>query len=98
MTIIRIPKSQLKPIVELVPNAIASPNPQLQRRMDRIAEHYRQLDSILHEIEEKIQTDERLKAIDETIQEVELRIDGRKRRWRPRRAKSKTSGAPRKPR
>jgi uncharacterized protein Yka (UPF0111/DUF47 family) len=98
MTIIRIPKSHIKPVAEVDLNTMSSANSQLKRRMDRIADNYRQLDSMLHEIEAKIQSDERLKAIDETIQEVELQIDGRKRRWRPRRTLSKKSSAPRKPR
>jgi hypothetical protein len=98
MTTIRISNNIPSRPMELDANALSSCNPQLQRRMDRIADHYRQLDSKFIEIEAKIQSDERLKAIDATIQEVELTVDGRRRRWRPRRPKTEKTSAPRKPR
>lgn len=97
MTTIRIRENQSAPRVPIEPNEISSEAPELQWRMTRIATHFQQLNELFNEVESMIQSDERLKAIDESIQEVELTIDGRRRRWRPRRS-NKKSAAPRKPR
>ena len=76
-------------------DAVSSTSPVVRQRMDRIAENYQRLDLMLTEIEAKIQNDERLSAIDETIVEVELNINGKKKKWRPR---QKKSANPKKPR
>jgi uncharacterized protein Yka (UPF0111/DUF47 family) len=96
--IIRIRENRTSPKVSIEPNSVSSEAPDLRRRMVRIATHFQQLDELLDEVENKIQSDERLKAIDDSIQEVELTIDGRRRRWRPRKRCQKKSAPPRKPR
>lgn len=82
--------------IEIDKSAISSGSPQVQQRLDRIHDNYRQLDSILTEVETKIRNDERLSAIDESIKEVE--IARKKKKWRPRKATKKRSANPKKPR
>lgn len=82
--------------IEINTDSISSGSPQVQQRLDRIHENYRQLDSILAEIETKIQNDERLRAIDQSIKEVE--IARKKKKWRPRKAAKSKSINPKKPR
>ena len=82
--------------IEIDTTAISSGSPQVQQRLDRIHENYRQLDSILAEVEAKIRNDERLSAIDESIKEVE--ISRKKKKWRPRNASKKQTVNPKKPR
>ncbi len=80
--------------IESDPLAVSSSSASVQKRMDRIAENYQQLDLLLAEVEAKIQRDERLNAIDQSLGDVELAASTRKKNWRP----SKKSAAPKKPR
>lgn len=98
MTTIRIREDRLSSNFVIVPNDVSSNTPQLQKRMERIESNFQQLDCLLNEVETMIQSDERLKAIDDSILEVELTVDGRRRRWRPRKSKSSKPNRPGKPR
>ena len=80
--------------IDIDPLAVSSSSPSVQKRMDRIAENYQQLDLLLAEVEAKIQRDARLNAIDQSICEVELDTGTRQKTWRRR----KKSAAPKKPR
>lgn len=82
--------------IEIDTTAISSESPQVQQRLDRIHENYRQLDSILAEVEAKIRNDERLSAINESLKEVD--VSRKKKKWRPRNAPKKRSVNPKKPR
>lgn len=78
-------------------------SPEVQKRLERIEKNYQQLDDILAELESKMESDDRLRAIDEANAddfEAEFGIR-RKRKWKStggRRAKTKRSANPRKPR
>ncbi len=95
MTFFKEKKLRPRKIV-LDENAISSGSPQVQQRLDRIHENYQQLDSILAEVEAKIQTDERLSAIDQSIRDVETAR--KKKKWRNRKTAQKGRTNPRKPR
>jgi hypothetical protein len=82
MTYFSQPKSKK---IEVDPHAVSSRSPAVQQRIDRIVENYQRLDLMLSEIESKIQNDQRLNEIDQSILEIELQVDGRRRKWRPRR-------------
>ena len=63
----------------------------LEKRLDRIHDNYRQLDAILAELESKIESDERLKAIDDAEIDFESAYGiKKKRKWRPSEAKRKS--------
>jgi hypothetical protein len=98
MTTIRIREDRSVSQVSIEPNDVSSTAPELQKRIERIVRNFQQLNTLLNDIETKIQSDERLKAIDDSIQEVELNIDGRRRRWRTRQTNSNRPSLPRKPR
>ena len=86
--------------VEKESTNLSSDSPEVQQQLDRIADNYRRLDLILSDVENKIQSDDRLSAIDQTIVEVEVEVDGRKKKWRPKRPKAKSqrkSANPKKP-
>lgn len=84
--------------IEIDLRAVSADSPEVTRRMDRIVENYQRLDAMLAEVETKIQGDDRLREINDSIQEIELKIDGRKRKWRSRKKSPKTSARPKKPR
>lgn len=75
---------KLKPRkIKVDADRINSKSPEVQQRLDRIQDNYQQLDSILAELEAKIQNDERLKAMDDAYVEFESADGGkRKRKWR----------------
>jgi hypothetical protein len=77
--------------IEIDASRIGSNSPEVQKRLDRIRENYVQLDSILAELESKIESDERLKAIDNANVDFEMTIGvKKKRKWRAAKPKSKT--------
>lgn len=93
-------------------SAISCDSVEVKNRLNRIEDNYEKLDSILAELELKMATDERLKAIDASTPDDFESTFGikQKRKWRPakkkkkrktdasaRRSKSK-SADPRKPR
>jgi len=89
--------------IEIDRSVVSSESPEVQQRLDRIQENYRQLDAILIELELKIQSDERLKAIDDAGVDFEQTVGiKKKRKWRPAGTKPKRAGNksanPRKPR
>ncbi len=84
--------------IEPAANTASSLTPEVVERMNRIAESYDRLVMGLNEIEAKIQSDERLKKIDASIQEVEFTVDGTKRKWRPAKRSARQTKAPHKPR
>jgi len=91
--------------IEIDRSVISSDSPEVQQRLDRIQENYRELDAILVELELKIQSDERLKAIDEAHVELEQTLTiKKKRKWRTAKSKTKPkrqatgSANPKKPR
>ena len=77
-------------------------SPEVKKRLDRIHDNYRQLDAILADLESKIESDERLKAIDNAEIDFEAAYGiKKKRKWRPAKAKAKSktrSTRPKKPR
>ncbi|MFK7770318.1 MAG: hypothetical protein AB8B55_24115 [Mariniblastus sp.] len=80
-----------------------SQSPDVQARLNRIEENYDALDSILAELESKIQADERLKAIDDANVDFEGTFGiKKKRKWKTPKPKSKSrkrkSAGPNKPR
>jgi uncharacterized protein YpiB (UPF0302 family) len=85
---------------------VSSDSPEVQKRLERIEQNYQELDSILSDLETKMSSDERLKAIDEATAEGFEETFGvkRKRKWRspkPKkksRSRSRSSADPRKPR
>jgi len=91
--------------IEIDRSVICSDSPEVQKRLDRIDENYQQLDAILIELELKIQSDERLKAIDDENVDFEQTFGvKKKRKWRPAKSKTKSkrrasgSADPKKPR
>ena len=78
---------------------VSSSSPQVTERIQRIADSYQRLESMLDQVETKIRGDERLSAINDSIVEVEIKVDGRKRKWRARRPRvTPKSSNPKKPR
>ncbi len=89
--------------IEVEHSSATSKSPEVEQRLNRIQENYRQLDSILAELESKIQGDERLKAIDDANVDFEGTFGiKKKRKWRTPKPKSKSrrrkSEGPNKPR
>ncbi|MEM9940973.1 MAG: hypothetical protein AAF939_05250, partial [Planctomycetota bacterium] len=92
--------------IEIDETNVSAESPDVQRRLQRIESNYVQLDEILAELETKISSNERLKAIDEaTPDDFELTFGiRRKRKWKsasskktPKQSRRRSSG-PRKPR
>ena len=76
--------------IEIDRSAISSDSPEVQIRLDRIRENYLQLEAILDELELKIESDERLKAIDDENVDFEQTFGvKKKRKWRPAKLKAK---------
>lgn len=89
--------------IEVDHSALSSDSPEMKKRLSRIQENYLELDSILADLEAKIQADERLKAIDDKNVDFEGTFGiKKKRKWRAPKPKSKTrkrkSTGPNKPR
>ena len=87
--------------IEVDRNSISSESPDVQQRLERIHANYRELDLILADIELRIRSDERLSAIDQSIVELDVFVDGKKKKWRPRHTtpkKRSKSVSPNKPR
>jgi len=84
--------------IEIDPHALSSTSLQVQQTMDRIAENYGRLDLLLSEVELKISSDGRLSAINDSIKEIEIKVDGRKRKWRSLAKTKQKSANPKKPR
>jgi len=69
-------------------------SPEVQKRLERIEENYEQLDTILAELELKMQSDDRLRAIDQSSAADFHETFGikQKRKWRsPKKKKKKRS-------
>lgn len=83
---------KLKPRKIVADHSSAScDSPQVKMRLDRIDENYRQVDSILAELELKIAGDERLKAIDDANVDFEQTYGiKKKRKWRSAKPKAKS--------
>ena len=83
---------KLKPRrIEIDSSRIGSNCPEVQKRLDRIQENYEQLESILAEMESKIERDERLKAIDDAEIDFETLYGvKKKRKWRSAKPKAKS--------
>jgi NH3-dependent NAD+ synthetase len=78
---------------------VCAESPEVRKRLDRISQNYEELDSILEQLEAKMQADDRLSAFEGDDAKFELTFGiKRKRKWRPTKAKSKSAGRPRKPR
>jgi len=77
--------------IEVDDSAINSLSPEVQKRLDRIEGNYKQLDEILAELESKMASDDRLKAIDQASPEDFEATFGvkKKRKWRAPKPKSK---------
>ena len=75
---------KLKPRrIEIDSSRIHSDSPEVLKRLERIQENYEQLDSILAELESKIESDERLNAIDNADVDFEITFGvKKKRKWR----------------
>lgn len=95
---------KLKPRkIEVDQSAISCDSPEVQKRLDRIESNYEQLDTILANLEAKMASDERLKAIDESSAADFEQTFGvkRKRKWKPAkksRTRKRRSAGPNKPR
>jgi hypothetical protein len=93
--------------IEIDVASVSSSSPEVLQRMARISANYDQLDVILSSVEATIQNDERLSAINDSILEVEIEVNGQKKKWRPRpklrpkagaNSANKKSANPKKPR
>jgi hypothetical protein len=87
-------------------------SPEMRKRLDRIARNYNQLDQVLVDLESKLDTDERLAALDDKAFDFESEFGVKpKRKWRKSKPRAKTkktssqaragkskSGNPKKPR
>jgi hypothetical protein len=90
--------------IEIDESTAGCDSPDIQRRLDRIEQNYRQLDAVLGDIEDKLSKDDRLTALDNDQIDFESEFGIKpKRKWRPAKTKPKrrrksTSAHPRKPR
>lgn len=82
--------------IEIDPSTLTSESDEVRSRLDRIGANYEKLSEILGDLETQIEQDERLRAINETIDEAALdSADGqakKKRKWRPRKSTKARSG------
>ncbi len=67
--------------IEIDRSAITCDSPEVKKRLSRIDANYRQLDSMLSDIESTISNDQRLSQIDATIKTV-TQTAKKKRKWR----------------
>lgn len=85
--------------IQIARSEISAESPEVRRRLDRISQNYDELDSILEQLEARMNADDRLSAFDGDDASFELTFGiKRKRKWRPKRGKSKLAGRSRKPR
>ena len=79
--------------IEVDHSQISCDSKEVQTRLARIENNYEQLDSILADLEAKMASDDRLRAIDESNADDFEQTFGirRKRKWRPAKAKKKKS-------
>ncbi len=90
--------------IEIDESTAGCDSPDIQRRLDRIEQNYRQLDAVLGDIEDKLSKDDRLTALDNDQIDFESEFGIKpKRKWRPAKTKPKrrrksASAHPRKPR
>jgi hypothetical protein len=76
--------------IEIDSSTASCDSPEVKKRLARIQDNYRQLNEILADLESKIESDERLKAIDDAEIDFESAYGiKKKRKWRP--AKTKAS-------
>ena len=78
------PEKLKRKSIEIDHSEISSSSPEVQKRLDRIEGNYQQLDEILAELESKMASDDRLKAIENTSPEdfeAEFGVK-KKRKWR----------------
>jgi len=80
-------------------SGVSSDSPEVEKRLSRIEANYQQLDAILAELELKMASDERLRAIDESNADDFEATFGvkRKRKWRPAKPISKRAQTKRRP-
>ena len=88
--------------IDVDESGISCNSPEVQKRLNRIEENYLELNTILAELETKIQSDERLKAIDDANVDFEQTFGiKKKRKWKTAKKKTKprrSSANPKKPR
>ena len=96
--------------IEIDSSTLTSDSDEVRSRLDRIGANYQKLSEILVDLETRIEEDDRLRAINETIDEASLEsLKGgpkRKKKWRPRKTKTtkarsgsrRKSAGPNKPR
>ena len=85
--------------IEIDSSTLTSDSDEVRSRLDRIGANYQKLSEILGDLETRIEQDDRLREINETIDEASLEpIEGRpKKKWRPRKTTKSRSGSRRKP-
>jgi hypothetical protein len=83
--------------IEIDSSSLTSDSDEVRSRLDRIGANYEKLSEILGDLETRIEQDDRLRAINETIDEAALEsVDGsikKKKRWRPRKSTKARSGS-----
>lgn len=85
------PEKLKRKSIEIDHSEISSLSPEVQKRLERIEGNYQELEAILAELESKMASDDRLKAIDQSSAEDFEATFGvkRKRKWRTPKPKSK---------
>ena len=83
---------KLQPRTIEVDNSTPTCNsPEMQKRLERIEQNYAELNLVLEQLEGKLETDERLVAIDQGDVDFEAEFGVKpKRKWRPAKAKPKS--------
>jgi len=85
--------------IQLARTEMSAESAEVRRRLDRISQNYDELDSILVQLEARMEADDRLSAFDGDDANFEQTFGiKRKRKWRPKRTKIKPAGRSRKPR
>jgi predicted kinase len=92
--------------IEIDPTTITSDSDAVRSRLDRIGANYERLAEILADLETRIETDERLRAINDSIDDATVESaaaeKASKRKWRARKKTSKPTrkknAGPNKPR
>lgn len=86
--------------IEIDASTLTSDSDQVRSRLDRIGANYQKLSEILRDLEMRIEQDDRLREINETIDESSLEPievgSKRKSKWRPRKPAKPRSGSRRK--
>ncbi len=86
--------------IEIDSSTLTSDSDEVRSRLERIGANYQKLSEILVDLETRIEKDDRLRAINETIDEASLEpAEGglkRKKKWRPKNATKTRAGSRRK--